>query len=262
MKRTSILLAPALAIFLAGCGRTDEARREAPGAGETAAQPAPEQGGERAQAPPAAEQPARQTERAARPEPERERPVTRSTGAETRSRAAEQRRSEVDVPAGAVLRVRLDQALDTETNKGGDKFTATLAEPVVVDGRTVIPKGTRFNGTVTTSESSGRLSGKGVLTVKLDSFRLNGREYDIASTAATRITEGHKKRDIGIIGGGAAAGAAIGAIAGGKKGALIGAGAGAAAGTGAAAATGKQDVELPAETGMVFTLQKPLEIRS
>jgi hypothetical protein len=43
-------------------------------------------------------------------------------------------------------------------------------------------------------------------------------------------------------------------------GALIGAGAGAAAGTGAAAATGKQDVKLPAETVMVFTLQRPLEL--
>jgi outer membrane lipoprotein SlyB len=77
----------------------------------------------------------------------------------------------------------------------------------------------------------------------------------------SRITGNHKKRDIGIIGGGAGVGAAIGAIAGGGKGAAIGAAAGAAAGTAGAAATGKMDVRIPAETVMVFTLQSPVRVR-
>lgn len=58
-----------------------------------------------------------------------------------------------------------------------------------------------------------------------------------------------------IPGGTATAGAVIGAIAGGGKGVAIGAGAGAAAGTAGAAATGKQDVSLPAETVLTFTIR-------
>ncbi len=259
MRKTSIvLLVPALAAFLSSCGRNETARNnEQPGTEQQ--QPAPEQNRQGA----APEQSRERRQTAANGERTREAtPRERRQPAAAEERAAERpaRNENVQIPSGAVLRVRLDQTLDTDENQPGDKFDATLIEPVVVDGRTVIPKGTRFQGSITTAETSGRLSGKGVLTVKLDSFELNGKRYDITSTAASRITGGHTKRDIGIIGGSAAAGAAIGAITGGGKGAAIGAGAGAAAGTGAAAATGKQDVRLPAETVMVFTLQRPVDL--
>ncbi|HWR54559.1 MAG TPA: hypothetical protein VN428_25850 [Bryobacteraceae bacterium] len=272
---SSLLLAPALALLLTGCGRDDAARTgnartdraqqaqtaepagspEATAPGTTAARQELESQARRDEA--IAKSESRKTTRQS---PKLAPYTGRMGAAPPRTDEATRQERDVDVPAGAVLRVRVDQALDTEKNDTGDKFTATLEEPVVVDGRVAIPKGTRFEGSITTAESSGRLSGKGVLTVKLDSFELNGKKHNITSTTATRVTDGHTKRDIGIIGGSAAAGAAIGAVTGGGKGAAIGAGAGAAAGTGVAAATGKQDVEVPAETVMVFTLQEAVDI--
>ena len=56
-------------------------------------------------------------------------------------------------------------------------------------------------------------------------------------------------------------GAVLGAIAGGAKGALLGAGAGAAAGTAGAAASGRRHVRLPAETLLVFSLERPVAVR-
>jgi hypothetical protein len=130
----------------------------------------------------------------------------------------------------------------------------------VSNGRTVIPAGTRFTGHVTTADPSGRLKGRGHIGVALDSFRLNGRSYRVATTSVERASVAHKKRNGILIGGGAGLGAALGAIAGGGKGALIGAGAGAAAGTAGAAATGKLHVSIPAETPLRFTLRNAVSL--
>src|SRR5262249_28116343 len=106
----------------------------------------------------------------------------------------------------------------------------------------------------------GRLKGRAVLGLRVDSFRLNGRQYRIETTSVDRVSAAHKKRNGILIGGGAGLGAAIGAIAGGGKGALIGAGAGAGAGTAGAAATGKREVGIVAETPLRFTLRSPVDL--
>jgi hypothetical protein len=166
----------------------------------------------------------------------------------------------ITVPAGTTLRVRLDQAVDTKRDRAGEGFTATLAEPVVVANETVVPKGTEFRGHVTASGESGRLKGRAVIGVTLDSFELKGKSYKIDTSADSRASTGHKKRNTLLIGGGAGLGAALGAVAGGGGGALIGAGAGAAAGTAGAAATGKKNVGFPAETLLTFSLRAPVRI--
>ena len=81
---------------------------------------------------------------------------------------------ETELPAGTVVEVRLDQALSTARNKAGDSFAASLADPVLVDGKVLLPKGTKFTGHVTQAEASGRLEGRGVLGITLDSFELKG----------------------------------------------------------------------------------------
>ncbi|MBZ5592053.1 MAG: hypothetical protein LAP39_07445 [Acidobacteriia bacterium] len=166
----------------------------------------------------------------------------------------------VTVPVGTALHVRLDQALDTQHSRAGEAFSATLAEPIVVGAETVVPKGTEFRGHVTASGASGRLKGRAVLGVTLDSFDLKGQTYRIETSADSRASAGHKKRNGLLIGGGAGLGAALGAVAGGGAGALIGAGAGAAAGTAGAAATGKKNTGFPAETLLTFSLRAPVRI--
>jgi hypothetical protein len=166
----------------------------------------------------------------------------------------------VVIPRDSVLRVQIDQALDTRRNRAGDHFHASLAAPVLVHGSAVLPRGTEFTGHITQSDASGRLKGRAVLTVTLDSFRLNGKEYRVHTGSVERLSVAHKKRNLGLIGGGTGLGAALGAIAGGGKGALIGAAAGAAAGTAGAAATGKLEVGISAESLLTFPLRTAVDL--
>ena len=164
------------------------------------------------------------------------------------------------IPRGTFLRVRVDEALSTRRNFRGDRFTATLTEPVIVDGRHVLPSGTRLTGHVLVSKPSGRLKGRAFLELELDSFERDGHRYSITTAAATRVSGRHRKRNILAIGGGAGSGAAIGAIAGGGIGAAVGAGAGAAVGTVAAAITGRKQVTIPAESVIRFRLGEPVRV--
>lgn len=170
--------------------------------------------------------------------------------------------AEFSIPAGTTLDVRLEQTIDTNRNRPGDRFQATLASPLVVNGQAVIPRGTRFAGHLIESRPSGRLKGHAELSLSLDSFDLNGRRYDIKTAHVARASRGHKKRNWTLIGGGSGLGTALGAIAGGPAGALIGAGAGAGAGTAGAVLTGKKNVRLPVETPLAFRLREPISIGS
>jgi hypothetical protein len=164
------------------------------------------------------------------------------------------------IPSGTPVHVRVDESIDTRRNRAGDEFSATLSEPIQVDGQTMVPEGTDFSGHVTTAKASGRLRGRAFIGLKLDSFRLNGREYQVETSSVQRVSASHKKRNALLIAGGAGLGAAIGALAGGGKGALIGAGAGAGAGTAGAAATGRRQVGVGAETPLRFTLRASVEM--
>jgi hypothetical protein len=165
------------------------------------------------------------------------------------------------VDAGTVLEVTLDQSLSSKTSGPGDRFDASLAAPVIVGGKQVIPSGAKASGTVTAAESAGRMTGSASLKITLDSITANGQTYRIRTAAVEETSGGRGKRTAIGAGAGAAAGAIIGAITGGGKGAAIGAGAGAGAGTAGAALTGEREITLPAETRLSFKLTEPLSIR-
>jgi hypothetical protein len=167
----------------------------------------------------------------------------------------------VTIAEGTPIHVVLDQSLASNTNHGGDEFAASVSEPVVVGGKTVIPKGARVHGRVTEASASGRLHHVASLTLALRSVEVGGKTYELGTSGVGRTGQNHNKRNAEWIGGGAAGGALIGAIAGHGKGALIGAAAGAGAGTAAAAATGKKDIVIPAETPLTFRLAGPVTIQ-
>jgi hypothetical protein len=164
------------------------------------------------------------------------------------------------IPAGTSVHVRLDESRGTKHDRSGERFYATLSTPIVEDGRTVLPAGTRFIGHLTESKPSGRLKGRAIMAVRLDAFDWRGRQYDIETSSIGRASRNHKRHNLGWIGGGAGIGAAIGAIAGGGEGALIGGAAGAGAGTAGAVITGKKQVSMRAETPLTVRLRTPVQL--
>ncbi len=188
-----------------------------------------------------------------------------STAKEKGKKAAERRAEPVKpivIDAGTVLEVTVDQSISSKTNNPGDQFDASIASPVTVNGRDVIPVGAKCSGTVTSAKSAGRFKGGAELAVALSSITVHGATYPIQTTGFEEAGKGRGKRTAVGAGGGAAVGAIIGAIAGGGKGAAIGAAAGAGAGTAGAALTGNRDITIPAETRLSFKLAQPLELRA
>jgi hypothetical protein len=165
------------------------------------------------------------------------------------------------VPAGTVLTVRLGQAVGSKISTAGQTFTATLASPVAVEGKTAIPSGATASGTVVDAKPLGRFKGGAVLQLRLTSITVNGTEQSVSTSSLTRTESGKGKRTAIMAGGGAGLGALIGGLAGGGKGAAIGALAGGGAGTGGAAFTGNKDIVLPAESALSFKLEQPLEVK-
>jgi hypothetical protein len=190
---------------------------------------------------------------------------TNSASPSSKEKTSAERRPEPVKPfiidAGTVLAVTIDQSISSKTSNAGDHFDASIASPVTVDGRKVIPSGAKCSGTVTQAKSAGRFKGAAQLGVSLDSIMLKGKSYEIQTTSVEDAGKGRGKRTAVGAGGGAAVGAIIGALAGGGKGAAIGAGAGAGAGTAGAVFTGNRDITLPAETRLSFKLTQPLEVK-
>ncbi len=166
----------------------------------------------------------------------------------------------VVVPAGTVLTVRLGNSVGSKISSPGQSFTATLAQPIEVEGKQVVPAGASATGTVVDAKPLGRFKGGALLKIKLDSININGVDRQVETSSVTRTEKGKGKRTAVMAGGGAGLGALIGGLAGGGKGALIGAAAGGAAGTGGAAFTGNKEIVLPAESAVSFKLEQPLEL--
>jgi hypothetical protein len=167
---------------------------------------------------------------------------------------------QVEIPAGTSVRVQMIDSVDSATNHAGDQFHASLAAPVVVGNEVVVPAGADVYVRLVDASSAGRMRGRSELGLALSRLEFQGQSYSLETTEYTQTGSSRGKSTAEKIGGGAAIGALIGAAIGGGKGAAIGAGVGGAGGTAAAAATKGQQVHVPAETKLDFTLQQPVTV--
>lgn len=161
------------------------------------------------------------------------------------------------VPAGTVVTVRMIDSIDSDINGVGERFRASLEEPIMVDGREIAPKGADAIVTVAKVDQAGKIRGKEEVAVELAGLMIGGEEYAVNTNYAEVSGKSKTKQTAKTAGGGAALGAIIGAIAGGGKGAAIGAGVGAGAGT-VYAATRGSNVRIPSETLLTFSLRQDL----
>ena len=165
---------------------------------------------------------------------------------------------EVTIPAGTALSVSVLSTLGSKTSQIEDPVRGALAEPVIVSGRTALPKGTEITGTVTDAKESARVKGKAMLAFRFDRILFDGENHRIQTARVTIEAQQNKGDDVKKGGAGAGLGAIVGGIAGGGKGAAIGAVAG---GTGAVLATKGKEVEIPPGTVVSALLQSALTIR-
>ena len=164
------------------------------------------------------------------------------------------------MPYGTILAVRLTESLSSELNEKGDTFLASLASPILVGDRVVIPEGAGIKGRVVEVQSAGRLSGRPAMIIEVTRLAYNGNSYDLRSNQYSKEGPSRNVRSAATIGGGAGLGAVLGGILGGGKGAAIGAMIGAGVGTGVRAASRGAVVQLPAESTLSFRLHSALTV--
>ena len=176
------------------------------------------------------------------------------------------------LPTGTAVKMKLETTLATFSSKAGDPFSARVTEPVVMDGKTVIPIGTTIEGRVTKANEPRRIAGKPTIAIfpetmilpNGDRFMLNASLVDTNARHSADVNSegqfkgaGHDGKDLTEIGMGTGGGMLVGGLAGGGKGLLIG---------GAVGATltvshwlGKhRSTMLPAGTEMVMELNRPM----
>jgi len=177
------------------------------------------------------------------------------------------------VPANTVIRVRMDSEISSRAARVGDRFTATVTEPVYSRGMEVIPSSSKVLGRVSTVRRAGRRT-PGNISVSFYQVELpngvgrsiNGSLSSLQADDVNADNEGtvkgrsNRNRDAVFIGGGATTGAIIGAIAGGGKGAAIGAILGGGLGTGARVYEKEQDAVVKSGTQFGVVLNQSIAL--
>lgn len=167
----------------------------------------------------------------------------------------------VSVPAGTELTLALDKTLSSETSQVGDSFSATVVEPIVMDGREVIPAGSTILGRILEAAPAKRGAGKATLTLAFGALRLpTGFRTDIVGSFQ-EVSDSKKKRNAAVIGGSAAGGALLGRILGkDTQGAVIGAIVGGGIGTAILVGREREQAVIPEDTPFGIRLEKPIQV--
>jgi hypothetical protein len=167
---------------------------------------------------------------------------------------------QITIPSGTVFSVRMIDSIDSTQSQAGSEFAATIDAPVVVGDRVVIPRNSDARVRLVQATSAGRMSGRSELKVELTSVRIGGQTYQLQTGYYEQAGASRSTRTAETVGGGAVLGALLGAIAGRGRGAAIGSVAGAGAGTAVEAGTHGQQVKIPSETKLSFTLKSPVTV--
>ena len=162
------------------------------------------------------------------------------------------------VPAGTEIGARTDETIDSKRAAEGQTYAARITRDVRDRaGFVVIPRGSNAL-LVIRSVSRG-----GDLLLGLVSVSIEGRRYRLITTEIDergRKGVGANQRTPEYAGGGGVLGALVGALAGGGRGAALGALTGAGAGAATEVLTKGRAIRVPAETVLVFRLERPLRV--
>jgi hypothetical protein len=166
----------------------------------------------------------------------------------------------VTVPAKTILNVLLTEAIDVDVAKSGMTFKSVLDDPVMLDGRVIIPRNTAVALQAVMVQQAGATKGADKITLKANSLSFGGRKYEIVTAYVEQKGAGEGKKTGRKVIGGAGLGAIVGGIAGGGSGAAIGAAVGGATGA-VVASQGTEHLQIPAETRLQFQLTSAVSVQ-
>ena len=167
----------------------------------------------------------------------------------------------VTVPAGTLVRVRLNETLDTARVKSGTFFQATSMNDVYVGGVLAIPRGANLQGQVVEAKNAGELGGSPELRLQLTGINLEGQLYPVSTDVWSSKGPNKAGYTAANTVGAAALGAIIGGAIGGGGGAAVGAVVGGVGGLGVSGATHGPRLILPAEAVVDFHLAAPATVQ-
>jgi hypothetical protein len=168
------------------------------------------------------------------------------------------------VTVGTNLKVRLEDTLSSKDSRVGDRFTATVLDPVRFNEATV-------TGHISSIQKSGKIKGRTSMNLDFDSIRLSDGRSGTLHGIVTRVygsDSGAADNEGGVESGsrtkqtvkrgaiGAGAGAVLGAIVGGGKGAAIGLILGGAGGAGSLAVQGSKELKLESGTELLVRVTR------
>jgi hypothetical protein len=168
------------------------------------------------------------------------------------------------VPVGTNLKIRLEDTLSSKESRVGDRFTATVLDPVRFNEATV-------TGHVSSIQKSGKIKGRTSMNLAFDSIRLSEGRSGVLHGYVTRVygnDSGRADNEGGVESSsrtnqtakrgaiGAGAGAVLGAILGGGKGAAIGLLVGGAGGAGSLAVKGSKELKLESGTEIIVRVTR------
>jgi hypothetical protein len=186
-----------------------------------------------------------------------------SKGGATRSRPAQSMPPPqlADVPAGTELTLALDKMLSSRTSRAGDAFSATVVEPIVIDGLEVIPAGSTLEGKVTEATSAQGGARRATLAVAIGALRFEtGYRTDIVGRFQEFRPSG-RAQDAALVEWSATGGRLRERIMGkDTRGMVIGAIVGKDLGTVSVMNNSGAQVILPVDTPFGFKLEQPIRV--
>lgn len=166
----------------------------------------------------------------------------------------------VTVPAKTMVNVRLTEGIDVDATKAGATFRSLVDDPIMMDGKVIIPRGAVVIVQAVSVAQSGTIKGSDKISLKANSITFGGQTYEVVTAYVEAKGGGEGKKSARKIGGGAGLGAVVGGIVGGGQGAAIGAAVGGATGA-VVASQGQEHLQLPAETRLQFQLNAAVIVK-
>lgn len=185
--------------------------------------------------------------------------VTRTSGGSERAVGT--------IAAGSTLNLASNSRVCTNTNRVGQRFSATVSETVTGSNGATIPAGATATIEITELKRSENANDNVVMGFRVVSVSFGGKTYQVAATTSyarvEKVRNQPKDKDVQKVVGGAAVGAIIGQVLGkSTKATVIGAATGAAAGTAAAAATANYEGCVPSGGRITVSLDSPVQVQA